>query len=138
MGAWQLIRQLIRPDPMASELWDCDPLVVVDENDEIAFAARARVECRPLSNGRFHLTSENGRDDWLPKLVEAERFVPLNVLQTESMIGYDLMTRGRRRGAAFRGKDAEGLEFTWYINDAADQYVSELAAIAAEEKVDQG
>lgn len=134
MGVWQLIRQLIRPDPMASELWDCDPLVVVDEQEEITFAARAKVECRPLGRGMFHLVSEEGRDERLPELVQAERFVPPNILQTESMIGYDMMTRGRRRGAAFRGKDPKGHEFTWYINEAADQYVAELAASAAEEQ----
>ena len=133
MGVWEVIRQIFKPDPMAPEEWDCDPLVVVDEEEQIAFAGRASIECRPLERGRYHLISDHGRDGWTPELVEAERYVPSSIIQTDSMIGYDLMTRGRRRGAAFRGRDKEGLEFTWYINDAADQYVAELAANVAEE-----
>ncbi len=124
MGLWNVVKQLVAPDPLAAQIWNCDPLVVVDEDDVVAFAGRTRIECQPLADGRFNLSSENGRDGWLPELVEAERIATPEMVQLEAMAEYDVLTRGKRRGAAFLGKDPDGNEFTWYINSAADAYLT--------------
>jgi hypothetical protein len=127
------LKRAVFPDPLAPEIWDCDPLVVVGEDDEVAYAGRTRIQVQPLGGDRYNLESEEGRDGRLPELIDAERVVIPEMIQLDSMIEYDVLTRGKRRGATFRGRDKEGAEFTWYINSAADAFLTQQRAADTEE-----
>jgi hypothetical protein len=125
MRFFEVLKHAISPDPLDPQIWDCKPLVVVDDEDVVAYAGHTRVEVKPLPDGRFDLDAEDEREGWAPRLVAAERVVLPEMVQVESLVETETYWRGKRRGAAFQGKDDEGIEFTWYIGGAADVYLLE-------------
>ena len=101
----------------AVQVWDCDPLVVVDDDGELALSDRCDVEFTPgPSDGNTgRAVAQRSRDGWTPTLNVASR-----------IDDYSDFRLGQRAGFTLRGADDEGYGFTWYVNRAAVRYLTEL------------
>jgi len=103
--------------PLPTEIWDCDPLVVVHFEDGVVFSAKTQAEFVPDDrSGRSgeirSLTST--ADGWFPTLRFTQR---VEMLQT-----MDFRVE-RRRGLILIGNDETGEPFSWYLNGEADRYI---------------
>ncbi|MHB8637176.1 MAG: hypothetical protein ACYC96_11970 [Fimbriimonadaceae bacterium] len=120
MKFWELLesedqaaRAKMNQGHMEERVWDCDPLLVIDDSDDsIAFDGRTNVTVDPHPDGTADLLAEQNRDGWSPSLRNA----------TVRASGGGGFFSGTRDGLWCRGADTEGNRFTWYINGAADAY----------------
>jgi hypothetical protein len=120
MKFWELldkeeegIKEKMHQGPLEERVWDCDPLLVIDDTDDsIAFEGRTNVTVDPHPDGTADLVAEKNRDGWHPTLVNAR----VGSSGGGSVLG------GTRNGIWCRGADREGNIFTWYIDGAADAY----------------
>ena len=101
------------------QIWDCDPLLVVDEHGAVAFSKRTKVEWHPSDGGQGHLYCLTDRDDWKPDL-EIEHKLVINAQVRPAQGGI-----GSRPGVTLFGHDEAGKGYTWYINGAADEYLTD-------------
>jgi hypothetical protein len=103
-------RQLAHLNPLQEFIWECNPLLVINDQDEIAFYGTTNVAVTPHAGPTAALVAEADRDGWRPALVNA---------QVEAGdYGVDEV----RQGYICSGHDSEGLLFTWYIDGAAESY----------------
>ena len=100
------------------QVWDCDPLVVVDDDGSLAFSGRCDVEFSPgPENGvSGRAEAQRSREGWTPTLNVVSRI-------DDPVID---MRMGQRGGFTLRGADDEGYGFRWYVNRAAVRYLTEL------------
>ncbi len=110
---------LLNDDPLETQIWHCDPLVVVDDDGVLAYSERTRVEFEPTGQpeplGQAKVL-DHPRDGWLPTMTVLSRLVlaPMPIY---------IARRGWRDGITLRGYDEEGFWFTWNVNGAADEYL---------------
>lgn len=101
-------------DRFTPQTWFCDPLVIVDDEGEIAFAKVVEVEFtpsrEPTTLGKV-VAMATTAEGWTPSMiVEARLGAPGNFLTA------------RRFGFVLVGHDEEGLSFEWYVGGVADDY----------------
>jgi len=108
-----------------TEIWECDPLLVVHAEDGIVFSGKTRAECIPDDrsgrSGRIRSLTPSA-DGWSPNLVFTQR---VEMLQT-----MDFRVE-RRRGLILMGNDETGELFTWYINGEADRFLLAAQDVSA-------
>ncbi len=111
-----------KSDGVESQIWDCDPLVIVDSDEKVAFAGRCKMEFSP-SDGR----EEQGRLCVLNVLVEGRQLSMVaegRLLEDESPLPQlPPFAMRLRAGRTYWGEDEEGSEFTWYVNGDAERYL---------------
>jgi hypothetical protein len=101
-----------KEDPLATVIWACDPLLIVDEHGAQVFAGKADVEFTPDAAGSSTGTA-----------VVPDTGFQLNVQQRlNEMVSVDVDIRSRG-GFTLLGEDAEGAPRTWYIGRAADRFL---------------
>jgi hypothetical protein len=109
-------------------IWHCRPLLVIDQDGLIAFAGDADVEfTREVGDAvRGHAKSEVASPEgWFPEMDVLSEIVPPNDFRL-----------GRRDGKIVFGRDAEGFEFTWYIDGQATQMLRDLDSPQEEPEVE--
>ena len=114
----QAFKEALHPDPLQERTWLCRPLLVMDDEGEVAFLGNTMVKVEPLSGVRANLIADGQRDGWRPSLNNAavELILPKG---TTVIAGRPGNFRG---GIHCKGNDVEGNEFDWYINGAAEAY----------------
>lgn len=107
------------PSPNFVEVWQCDPLLVVDENEEILYNARTDVEftaddASGMQGGALALRPDaSGFQPWLS--VDGHLAASPTIRN---------LYAGQREGFTVFGHDEEGRQFTWYIGQAAVEFIS--------------
>lgn len=95
-------------DDGAFELWDCEPLVIVDDENEVAFEGKASIEyvrVKSAIQDSFLKANFVTEDGWLPTL--------------HAVVVQQRTAKDGSFHASFRGYDEEGLPFTWLIGKPA-------------------
>ena len=123
MRLWEFIKseveefkEVIHRSPTADRTWDCEPLLVINDEHEVAFVGHANVDVHPYGDGTADLIAHENRDGWQPSLVRAK--VRAEVFRTSTLGGVTLPSRG---GLICMGADKDGNEFIWYINGSAER-----------------
>lgn len=118
------LRKLFRPStPDSIQVWHCDPLVIVDDEGQVAFAGPAEVEYHPLdgaeSIGSAAVTTPTS-DGWAPRLKVTSRADRFDRVPDVRL--------GMRSGFTLYGEDEEGIGFAWHVDGAADLFLTMKAA----------
>ncbi len=128
MEAWEKLKKELHLDPLEPRTWDCRPLVVVSLTDSVvAFQGNTPVQVTPHSDGTADLVADGDRDGWHPSLVNAKvQFVRATGVLYGRLPLVRMDGPLHPAGLRCRGRDAEGFEFTWHINGAADEVARQL------------
>lgn len=125
MKLWEIIqnefglfKNVVVSDPYQERTWSCEPLLVIDEDDEVAFLGNTEVQVKPRGTHTADLVAAGDKDGWHPSLIAASVEV-VTLKGTTAIAGRPGEFRG---GLCCKGIDAEGIAFTWYINGAAEDY----------------
>ena len=101
------------------QVWDCDPLVVVGANDEVAYARHTKIEFTPVESESIiaHAVAiPPASDGTRPEIVVISRqYIDMPA---------DGFALSRRQGIILGGTDQYDLPVTWYINGAADHFLT--------------
>ena len=104
------LKQALHLDPLEERTWECDPLLVADENGAVIFFGHTNVAVKPHPDGTADLLADEYQRGRRPRLVNAH----IECFSTRSS------TQGRtRNGLRCKGCDEEGRAFVWHINGAA-------------------
>lgn len=104
------------PDPLETIIYDCDPLVIANVDDEILFAGRVDVEFTPSAPKAVSGVAVivDGKPGGPRKLHVRDQ---INVRVNPDV---DVRTRG---GLTWFGEDDKGVSYSWYVGKAADTYL---------------
>jgi len=106
-------------NPTDPQIWHCAPLVVVHPADGVVYAQSTDVEFRPddascrTGQARALTPAPNG---WCPEMRVSQRI--------DEMVEPSVSMRARG-GATLFGDDEEGFSFAWYIDRAADRFITQ-------------
>ncbi len=103
--------------PLDVQIWDCVPLVVEGAPGQILYGQTTQIEFTPFGEQA--------------SLVGHAIALKANDLGVVPEISIDMrqyidnpIELGRRQGIILSGSDAAGVSVTWYINGAADRYLT--------------
>ena len=103
------------------QIWECVPLVVVAEGENVLFAKETKIEFTPFEKSSNLIGSAIGIPDGSEDSTEAEQpQITINLCQYLD----NPIEMGRRQGIILNGVDQLGNGVTWYINGAADRYLA--------------
>jgi hypothetical protein len=106
----EFFEHLRKPNPLATIVWDCDPLVILNSDDQVMFADKAQVEFTPESiRGDRGAARTNGYS------VAVEQRI-------DRPVSIDVHIRSRG-GFTLIGTDPNGNPVTWLIGKAADDFL---------------
>jgi hypothetical protein len=98
------------------QVWHCDPLVVFQPEDGIVYAKRSEVEFTPDLGGFGAAKATTSTvAGWQPEITITD----WHDLPNTSIAPYKL-----RPGRILFGHDSEGIDFVWYIDRAADEFLT--------------
>jgi hypothetical protein len=121
MSLWDLIdeiKDLLHADPLRERTWICEPLLVIDEDDQVAYLGNTTVQVKPLSDTVADLRADGNRDGWHPSLIRAS----VEIVRLKGTHMVYARPGAFRGGLCCKGCDIDGNAFTWYINGAAEHY----------------
>lgn len=109
---------------LETQIWTCDPLLIVSANGIVRYAAKTDIEFSP--DDQTEQTGEakvlTPKEGWHPtmRIAAREDFGSINSLPSGFFGGPN---QGFRGGRTLKAVDLEGVDFTWYINGAADRFL---------------
>ena len=122
MRLWEFLKseieqfkELVDHSATVERVWDCEPLLVIDDKGEVVFAGSTDVDVHPHRDGTADLLAHAKINGWQPSLVAAKLSVQAS---TGTVLGGGMSHRG---GLICTGHDPEGNGFTWYINGSAER-----------------
>jgi hypothetical protein len=118
------LKEHLHIDSLEPRTWECETLLVIDDEDQTAFEGKATVEVTPHEDKTADLRCDSDRDGWYPSLRNAR------IRSFTVGSGY---FGGTSDGIVCAGSDDDGNAFVWYINGAADAHVEWQAAGDAKE-----
>ena len=107
--------------PQDVQIWECVPLVVVAEGENVLFAKETKIEFTPFEQSSKQIGTAVGIPDGSEDSTEARQpQITINLCQYLD----NPIEMGRRQGIILNGVDQLGNGVTWYINGAADRYLA--------------
>lgn len=104
-------------DPGDVQIWECNPLLILDANGVVVFAQATKLEFTPIledpSIVGHAVSSDAGALAALPEIAVATRQYIDNPIEMS-----------RRQGIILQGADQSGSQVTWLINGAADRFLT--------------
>jgi hypothetical protein len=106
-----------KEEPTSTVTYDCDPLIIVDDQDNVLYSGRIDVDFTPSSPDGWQgeaVVAEADTAGWQPRLQVQQRI--------DNRVNPDPHVR-ERGGLTWVGIDENGNVMTWYVGRAADTYV---------------
>ena len=114
------LTELFTHKPGDVEVWTCDPLVVALNGTDITYAQKTNIEFTPKDSTDIVGTA-------IALTPDAKGVIPEITVVTRLYIDAPSPTPdfGRRQGIVLTGTDPLGEPISWYINGAADHFLTE-------------
>lgn len=103
--------------PLDVQVWDCVPLVVADSQGELAYGQETKLEFTPFDE------TANRVGHAIALKPNSKGTQPEIAIDTRQYIDNPIEL-GRRQGIILTGTNQEGSYVTWYINGAADRFLT--------------
>jgi hypothetical protein len=116
----QSLLALFTTKPLDVQIWYCDPLLVVIEGDEIKYGLKTKVEFTPFESETIigHAIVETpGSDGLRPEIaIFSRQYIDAPSAAPDGT--------SRRQGLILMGNGKGEEPVTWFINGAADQFLT--------------